>query len=47
MENKIQEVKIKATGQTVKVFKLKTGGWGNYQDGGKTTYTDKEIIFIA
>lgn len=41
--NRIIEVIIIATGQKVKVYKLKSGGWALYEDGGKTIFQDNQI----
>lgn len=46
MKNEIREAIVKATGEKVKVYRLETGGWGNYQDGGKTIYQDHELTFL-
>lgn len=45
MSNPIITATVKATGVKIKVYKLKSGGWANYEDGGKTVYQDHELIF--
>lgn len=43
MDENIITATVKATGRVVKVYRLKTGGWGLYEDGGKTTFKDSEL----
>lgn len=45
-ENKIRKAKIRKTGEVVSVYALKSGGYGNYQDGGKTVYQKSELEFL-
>lgn len=45
MKNKIMVATIKSTGVTVQVYKLNSGGWALYSDGGKTTFTDDQLKF--
>lgn len=42
----IRKAKIKATGQIVEVYRLTSGGYGNYHDGGKTIYQESELEFV-
>jgi len=50
MNNPIYEVAVKATGQKIKVYKLNSGGWKDYDkmsaefDKEKTIYQDEELI---
>lgn len=46
MENKVRKAKVVKTGETVKVYALKSGGYGNYEDGGKTIYQQAELEFL-
>lgn len=45
MSKSVVEAIVKATGRQVKVYKLKSGGWALYDDGGKTTFQDHELKF--
>lgn len=38
---------IIATGNRTMVYRLKSGGWGLYIDGGRTTFTDEEIKLLS
>lgn len=44
MSNPILTATVKATGQTVKVYKLNKGGYANYVDP-KISYTADELTF--
>ena len=45
MAKSTRKAKVKATGQTVEVYKLDKGGWCNYADC-KTEYKTEELEFI-
>lgn len=44
MANKTQQVKVKATGNVIEVYKLKKGGWCDAKNC-TTEYKDSEIEF--
>lgn len=46
MNNPTIEAIVKSTGQKVKVYKLHSGGYGLYEDGGKTTYTKEQLTLL-
>lgn len=44
--DKTRRAVLLSTGNRIIVYPLKSGGWGLYIDGGKTTFKDEEIKLL-